>query len=353
MVSKIMVIYFIISDVVALTFLLPRYARQAAKSAALVACGMGSISRKRFAGRGCVLTFHGLRPGLRPAEVGDSSLHLPVSTFRAICADLAARSTVMSLRQMAAMCRAGEALPHDAVAITFDDGYASNHDLAFPILKEFGLPATVFLTTGFVDGEDMLWFQRVDRAFQDRSSMELEQALAHLKQLPDAQMREEVAALEARAGLTAPEPQDLPAIMRPLTWKQARAMRDSGLIEFGGHTHTHPILARCTEEAQRRQITQCRDRIQEELGERPTLFAFPNGGAEDYTETTTHLLAEAGFDTACTMISGHLTAESHPLELPRYGSPESRWETAATVSGAFELFKEWRQRCRSALGGGL
>ncbi|MDZ4287240.1 MAG: polysaccharide deacetylase family protein [Prosthecobacter sp.] len=341
------------SDVVALTFLLPRYARQAAKSAALVACGVGSISRRRFAGRGCVLTFHGLRPGLRPAEVGDGSLHLPTSTFRAICADLAARSMVMPLREMAAKCHAGETLPDDAVAITFDDGYASNYEHALPILKEFGLPATVFLATGFIDGEDMLWFQRVDRAFQDQSSAELERKLAELKRLPNTEMRAEVMELEARAGLTAPQAKDLPAIMRPMTWKQARAMRDTGLIEFGAHTRTHPILAQCTRDEQWQEIIQSRDRLQDELGPQPTLFAFPNGGPEDYTEETLNLLAEAGFDTACTMINGHLTPQSHPLELPRYGSPESRWEAAATVSGAFELFKEWRQRCRSALGGGL
>ena len=333
--------------------LLPRYARQAAKSVALVACGVGSISRRRFAGQGCILTFHGLRPGDGLPEAGDHSLHLPVSTFRALCAELAAHNFVMPLREMVARWDAGEALPDEAVALTFDDGYASNHDLALPVLTEFGLPATIFLTTGFIDGEDMLWFQRVDRALQDRPLADLERQLARIKQLPDDELREEVAELEAKAGLGEPSARDLPAIMRPMTWKQARTMRDTGLIDFGGHTHSHPILARSAPEKQRQEIFGCRDSIQEELGFKPTLFAFPNGGPGDFTGETTGLLSEAGFDTACTMISGHITAQSRRLELPRYGSPESRWEAAATVSGAFELFKEWRQRCRTALGGGV
>jgi peptidoglycan/xylan/chitin deacetylase (PgdA/CDA1 family) len=318
---------------------------------ALVACGVGSLGRRRFSGQGCILTFHGLRPGDSLAEVGDGSLHLPVATFRALCGELAAHNTVMPLREMVARWDAGESLPDEAVAITFDDGYASNHDLALPILQEFSLPATIFLTTAFIDGENMLWFQRVDRALQDRPAAELERVLAQLKKLSDCELRERVAALEERAGLEEPKAGDLPSIMRPLTWKQVRAMRDTGLIDFGGHTHTHPILARCSPEKQRWEIERCRQRITEELGSAPTLFAFPNGGPGDYSDETVRLLAEAGFDAACTMINGHLAANSRRMELPRYGSPESRWEAAATVSGAFELFKEWRQRCRNALGG--
>jgi peptidoglycan/xylan/chitin deacetylase (PgdA/CDA1 family) len=337
---------------VALASLLPRSARQAAKSAALVACGVGGISRRHFAGSGCILTFHGFCPAGEPPGVRDRSLHLPVDTFRSVCAGLARHAHVLPLREMVDRWQAGVTLPPNAVALTFDDGYASNHDLALPVLREFGLPATVFITTAFLDGEDMLWFQRVDRCFQNRSAAELEQVLVSLKQLPDAQMRAQVVRLEAEAGLPAPDPRDLPAVMKPLTWSQARAMRDSGLVDFGGHTHTHSILARCSPAEQRREITRCRDRIFEELHVRPQLFAFPNGGPGDYTSETLSLLRDAGFDTACTMTSGHAGPHSARLELPRYGSPESSWEAEATVSGAFELFKQWRLRCRNALGGG-
>lgn len=127
-----------------------------------------------------------------------------------------------------------------------------------------------------------------------------------------------------------------------MTWDQAREMQRSGWIEFGGHTHSHPILARCSVEQQRLEIETCRDRIAAELGAPPRLFAFPNGGEKDCTSETLHLLAEAGFDSAWTMVSGRATPRQNSLLMPRYGSPSSLWEAEATVSGAFELLRKWR-----------
>jgi peptidoglycan/xylan/chitin deacetylase (PgdA/CDA1 family) len=257
----------------------------------------------------------------------------------------------MPLAELLLFCRTREPLPIGAVAITFDDGYASNFHLAFPILREFSLPATIFLTTAFLDGEDRLWFQRVDRALRGGSSEQLAAKLAELKALSDPEMRRQVEQLDSLEAAKAHRSEDLPTVMRPMSWDQAREMRDSGSITFGGHTHTHPILARCTLEHQQREIETCRDRIKAELGAPPRIFAFPNGGADDYTADTLAILRRAGFDLALTMVSGRVGLNSRILELPRYGSPTSALETEATVSGAFELSKAWRQRGLRALGG--
>lgn len=312
---------------------------QTAKSAALVLCGVAGMARGQFSGQGCVFTFHGLRQDGEPSGVVDESLHLRVSVFRRFCAFLAARHQVMPLSQMAEMTARGEPLPSSAVAITFDDGYASNHDLAFPILREHGLPATIFLTTGFVDGTEELWFQQVDQALGAARAQELPATLARLKALPDAEMRQEVAELVRQAG---PRPVPAPAPMRPLTWEQARAMQAGGLVEFGGHTHSHPILARCTLEHQARELRLCHERMEQELGRAPTLFAYPNGGPADFTADTLRAVREAGFTSAWTMVNNRVRAGCKALEMPRYGSPESLWEAEATASGAFELVRKWR-----------
>lgn len=326
----------------------------AAKALALVSLGVSAVARRHFTGEGCVLTFHGVCADDEPTGCLDHSLHQPVSIFRAVCEHLAEHCRVLPLEELARASRNRETLPAGAVALTFDDGYASNYHLAYPILRRLKLPATIFLTTGFLDGEDGLWFQRVDRALRGGTREELKATLAAFKALPDAQMRQELQKLESSIGGTAAlRPEDVPAVMRPLSWQQAREMRDSGLITFGGHTHTHPVLSRCTPEHQRREIEICRDRIQAELGEPPRTFAFPNGRKEDYTADTLDGLREAGFDLAWTMVNGRTTNASQVLELPRYGSPASAWEAEATVSGAFELSKEWRQRCLRALGGRL
>ncbi|MEN3939817.1 polysaccharide deacetylase family protein [Prosthecobacter sp. SYSU 5D2] len=320
-------------------------AGRAAKSAALVLSGVAGLGRSQLAGEGAVLAFHGLRADAVEAGVGDEALHLPVSTFRSLCEHLAGKYEVMKLQEMAEWLARGEKLPAGAVAITFDDGYASNHELGLPVLKEFGLPATIFLTTGFLDRDVPLWFQQVDLAMGKGAALDsgasLSETLAHFKTLPDEEMRAALRRLlEKVPGM--PLAEELPPVMRPMSWGQAREMQESGLVDFGGHTHTHPILARCTVEKQRREIMTCRERMRVELGTEPKLFAFPNGGADDFTEETLRLLAEAGFESAWTMMSGRASAAQPPLAMPRYGSPSSVWEAEATVSGAFELIKKWR-----------
>ena len=330
---------------------LPSRTRQAAKAMVLVACGITQIARRSLRGQGCVLTFHGLREDGTDCGIRDESLHLPTSVFREICQTLAVRHHVVPLPAMIRALKAGETLPAGTVAITFDDGYESNYRLAFPVLREFGLPATIFLTTGFLDQTDFLWFQRVDRACHGASHSDLAEKLTHLKTLPDADMRAEVDRLESVNPLAGATVEDLPPVMRPMSWDQAREMQRSGWVDFGSHTHTHPILARCSPEQQRTEIEFSQQRIREELGIDANLFAYPNGGPSDFTRTTQHLLEQAGITAAFTMTSGHVEHPANLLELPRYGSPESHWEAAATASGAFHMAKQWRQGCRRILGG--
>lgn len=312
--------------------------KQAAKSAVLVAFGLSLVARAKLAGQGAVLTFHGLCADGAPTGVLDDSLHLPVSVFRSVCQYLKASCEVMPLAEMLRQSRAGQALPRSAVAITFDDGLASNYHLGFPVLRELGLPATIFLATGFLDGTHPLWFQEVDRAYtaMNASTPALFDKLGQLKALPDPEMRAEVAKLTT--GCSTPHP----AVTQPMNWDQVREMKAGGLVEFGGHTHTHPIMARCTVEQQREEIRQCRDRISAELGSTPTLFAYTNGGPTDFTADTQRLLAEHGFEAAFTMMPARLTPGRAAHALPRYGNPTSVLETEATVSGAFEMLKQWR-----------
>jgi peptidoglycan/xylan/chitin deacetylase (PgdA/CDA1 family) len=324
-----------------LTRLLPcsKSLKQTAKSAVLVLAGLAWLARQKSLGQGTILTFHGLRKDEEPAGILDEGLHLPLSVFRQICAHLARHYQVIPLAEMMRMSGLGQRLPDRAIALTFDDGYASNYQLGFPVLKDFGLSATVFLTSGFLDETESLWFQEMDLAMQAKGEgAKLASTLAELKALPDAEMRRVVAAYGAEVSM----PKTRPEVTRPMTWDMAREMQASGLVELGGHTHSHPILARCSLEQQRREIFTCHERLSAELGRAPKLFAYTNGGAEDFSTETCGLLAEAGFEAAFTMMSGRVKPGLNPYALPRYGSPETLWEAEATASGAFEMLREWR-----------
>lgn len=342
------------------------------KAAALVGSGFAFFTRAKRAMETTILTFHGLSEDAGDPGILDWSLHLPVDVFQSICAMLAADYHVVSLQELIEARRTNTSLPGNSVVLTFDDGYASNYELAYPLLREYHLPATVFVTTGFLDGEDMLWFQRVDLAlghtrresvdwkingkklrlsFATREARQrsLVRLMAELKELPDTDLLNEVHRLEEVLEVSAPTAMDLPQPMRPMTWNMLRAMSNSGLVEFGGHTHTHPILSRCDSFAMRAEITACRDRLFSETGIQPVAFSYPNGRPEDYTRETLLLVRDAGYQCACTTTNGRIDDSSSLFQLPRYGSPESVWEAEATVSGAFETLKQWRQSCLKAV----
>lgn len=344
------------------------------KAAALVGSGVAGVARRRNVHQASILTFHGFSQGMGHEKVLDWGLHLPVDIFRRICAFLASNYHVIPLQELVTCLESGEKPPPNAVVLTFDDGYESNYSLAFPVLKEFSLPGTFFVTTGFLDGEDLLWFQRVDLALgrtekpyldwkfelgkerlplgsREQRQAALARLLPELKCLPDEDALGEIDRIERSLGVAPPTVDDLPAPMRPMSWDQAREMSASGLAEIGGHTHTHPILARCDSAAMRSEVFTCRDRLTSELGRAPRSFCYTNGGRADYTEETIGYLREAGFVAAVTMEHGRVLPDTPLFELPRYGSPESVWEAEATVSGAYDTVKQWRQAARRLVTG--
>lgn len=361
-----------IANPVPFRHLLPPKHAQAAKAAVLVGLGMAWSARRSLHGSLRVLTFHGLQDdSTTPHESPplDDSLHLSSETFEHICRLLSERYQVISLSEAVHCIQSDKALPPDAVAVTFDDGYASNFHLAMPILQACRLPATVFLTTGFVDGTDILWFQRVDWALA-RSPLQkatlmiggtavpvsltswsnrqaaLAQVLSRLKRLPSAELQSTIGEIETALQAETPSREDLPPRMSPLNWDQAREMQSTGLIEFGGHTHRHPIMAHCSPEELKSEIETCRRRLKEELGRQPHLFAYPNGGEEDFDADCEELLRKAGFVASFSTRPAPAEPGDGLMSLPRFGSPESVIEAEATVSGAFTMASRIKKHLR-------
>lgn len=218
----------------------------------------------------------------------------------------------------------------DRLAITFDDGYRSNHQLALPVLRRAKAVATVYLATGFVDGEP-LWFDLARLAFAALRGREealpaatqdvLYRAFGRwptgggeveaLKYCP-AEVRLEVLRTLRQLELDLPEPR--PA----MTWQQIQEMQGAG-IEMGAHTVTHPILSRQEPAQQEDEMRRSRQRIAEATGLEPTTFAFPNGSSRDFDDHSLHWLEQLGFDACCTTIRGSNRPGDNPWTLRRLG----------------------------------
>jgi peptidoglycan/xylan/chitin deacetylase (PgdA/CDA1 family)/CelD/BcsL family acetyltransferase involved in cellulose biosynthesis len=243
--------------------------------------------------------------------------------------------------------------PQPVMAITFDDGYQDNYHNAFPILQRYGLPATIFLTTGSVDSGEPLWFERLaiaakktSREFIDleidiprRFWMRTEAERLHssremflvLKDLPDSERRRRLDEILRLCG----DPDDSERRNKLLSWDQIRRMKAHG-IDFGGHTVTHPFLARMGREEVMWEATECKKRIEDQLQSPAHYFAYPNGREEDFGPSNKELIRSAGYRAAVTTVWGLNYRSTDPMELRR-GGP---WEQMLALY-AYKL--DWYQ----------
>lgn len=261
---------------------------------------------------------------------------MPTRIFERQVQHLARHYVVLPVEELVDRMAAGTA-PRNAAAISFDDGYRDTLTHAAPILAAYGLPATVFLATGFIGTAEVSWYDRLASAFKlsprasvttpseqelqldtlDARLTALSRVRAHLKTLPEEQFRRSFHRI--LENLQAGERHS--AKNRMLTWDDVHALR--GLrFRIGAHTVTHPILSRVSAERARAEIVGSREMIQAACGTAPRAFAYPNGGPADYTAAVVDIVREAGFSCAVTTRFGLNTSRTSPWELLR-GQP---WE---------------------------
>jgi peptidoglycan/xylan/chitin deacetylase (PgdA/CDA1 family) len=254
--------------------------------------------------------------------------------FDELCRWLKSLFNVLPLDEAAQRLRS-DTLPPRALAITFDDGYADNCTVAMPILVRHGLPATFFVATGFV-GNGLMWNDAIIESLrasrlQEFDAADLIPALGRPLPMHDAlQRRRACEALIAQVKYLEPGPRQL-LVDRIVERAGARApaglmmseqqiveMRRAGM-QIGAHTVTHPILASLPLDEARREMQHSQRWLQDLLGERVGLFAYPNGKpGEDYDERSVMLAREIGFDAAVTTVRGAATRRSDPFQLPRF-----------------------------------
>jgi peptidoglycan/xylan/chitin deacetylase (PgdA/CDA1 family) len=244
---------------------------------------------------------------------------------------LASHFNVLPLREAAQRLREGS-LPARAACVTFDDGYADNYTIALPILRETGVPATFFIATAYLDGGRMFNDVLIEIAkavpdgpcdlsaigqgahpvvsLQDRRAL-MTRLIARFKYQPPAQRLPAAERLAADFGICLPT--DL-----MLSSAQLRAVHAAGM-EIGGHTDTHPILARQNPADARREIRVGKEKLETLLGTPVRVFAYPNGRpVKDYTDAHVAMAADCGFEAAVSTRPAAADRHSGVHELPRF-----------------------------------
>jgi peptidoglycan/xylan/chitin deacetylase (PgdA/CDA1 family) len=317
-----------------------------------------------------ILAYHGFTD--RTAHGGienNQGKHLNADLFRSHVEYLKNHYRVISLDRLIEYYTSGARIPDRTAVVTIDDGYESTYLVAYPILKEIGVPATVFLTAGFVENKEWLWSDRVEYALTATRARLLQCRIgddavvydvhdgraklacardirSRLKSVPQESRAAVVEDMERDLGRRLPGSEETPAIYRPLEWRQVVEMVESGVISIGSHTVSHVILTRCTPENARKELLLSKEIIERRTGVPCRLFCYPNGQVGCFDARTRQLLLESGYTCGITTVFGVNDERSDVFELKRLYF-DDRGEmirfimTLAGVVGVLDRVKRW------------
>lgn len=270
---------------------------------------------------------------------------------------------IIALKKMMERIRAGENL-YKSICLTIDDGYVDIKNVALPIFRKYSVPVTVFITTEFVSGNLMMWWDKIDYLLKHTKKEEIfveisgdnlriKLDLPHskidqydilvrkMKVLPLNKILQKVDELSYELGVKLPS--CIPPQYSAISWKDIEMMSEYK-FDFEAHTVTHPILSRISAEEQKSEISACARELEYKTGKRPSLFCYPNGGLEDFTQDTVSILKDEGFTASFTGVYGFVGKDAgvnkiiDPFCLRRIAFPLEFAYFVQYVSG-FEAFK--------------
>lgn len=307
--------------------------------------------RTRLRRRATVLMYHRVLPAPASADIySSSSIVVSNATFDRHMACLKRYFNPVSAAELAAMLAGTAPWKPRAVLVTFDDGWFDNAEHAWPVLKRHGVPAVVFVATGYVGTQDTFWQERLTRllhharrvaaasAIFDRfgatEMSQLDEAAARapirdlvtsLKKMPRDEVEKLVGEIEtllrAHGALPAGNGDD-----RFMGWDQVQHLHREGLVTIGSHAHSHTPLTALTPDAVSTELRTASTALRQQLSTEPRYFAYPNG---NHDAATVAKVREAGLELAFITNTGRIMQGTDPLTLPRINIGERGTQSTA------------------------
>jgi len=271
-----------------------------------------------------IFLFHGVVRQSRYAVRNYTGKHMERDRFYRIVEGLKHAGSALSMDDVVEHCRSGNPFPPRAFAVTFDDGFENNYLIAAPILKEFSVPATFYITTGFVQDNAMSWIDRIEYCLEAVSSGVLQFAWDdhphsfanvedkigllqmvrdRVKTDPTLDPENVVQAVFEQCGLAAvcdsAEPID-----QKMSWEQVTRLANDELFTVGGHSHSHKILSFLSAEELEDEITTSIDLIRKNVGLCVRHYSYPEGLEHCYSNEVVEVLRGKGVVCCPTAVDG-------------------------------------------------
>ena len=284
-----------------------RHGVKRAVEAVLVGTGGPAIARKRRSHHLLVLAYHNIVPRGSGA-IGDRSLHLSQDAFAAQLDSLSATHDVVPLRDAIAQNEAADARPR--AAITFDDAYSGAITAGIAELRSRHLPATVFVTPGFLGGKSFWWDVFADTETGLDPALR-ERALAEAHGLSAM-----VGAIAQRCGAGM---HDMPAHACGASLGQLHAALEDEKISLAAHTMNHPSLISLSDAELAQELSQPLEWLRQ-FGDRALpMVSYPYGLADNRVQAAART---AGYTAGFMIDGGWTTAAPHePFAIPRLNIP--------------------------------
>ncbi|HUA88745.1 MAG TPA: polysaccharide deacetylase family protein [Steroidobacteraceae bacterium] len=225
-------------------------------------------------------------------RVADDPIGCTAARFERFCKFFRSQFRVLPLPQLLADSAAGKDVG-GTLAITFDDGYSDNFEIAAPILRKYGLPATFFVATGWIGTENV-----------------------------------------------APWDRELPVRFRWMSWDQVRSLAAQG-FDVASHTHTHIDMGKADAPTMKAELDLSKRTLTERLGAYSKVFAYPFGGTANVTDASIELVRACGFECCLSCHGGINDGGADPFRLKRV--PIGSWYASPGQLG-YELLQVQRAR---------
>lgn len=319
--------------------------------------GLTEYYRRRYRYKITILMYHGVvKTALKPfcwTQIPELKIEFQLKHLKN-------HYTILKLSDVMYRIQKSLPLPDNTAVITFDDGYKNNLTIAYPLLRRFQIPATIFLVTQCISERQLCWPDTLylgiknteqksldlrnhglklytlrsnrEKGIAEQEIIEYLKSISYLKK--DSILNEIMKLLRIQVNLKG-TPFEL------LTWEEIMKMNGDDLIEFGAHTANHNILSQMDDMKMEEEINESCGAIEKHLGRKCLVFAYPNGREKDFNSKAKYILKAKEIMCGLSTIPGLNRYNEDRFELRRVsvGSDISNARFKCLVSGLLFRFK--------------